>query len=269
MALFAWSLNSQGQDPQQPKTSSRPQKESFAETRKSFEVTCAGCHGLDGRGGERGPDIATRPEVLRLSDDETLLVLQKGIPAAGMPAFGSLGSEKLKSLLNYLRTLQGKGDAAVISGNPQSGKTIFFGKARCSECHMVQGAGGFLGSDLSAYGLTRGAAEIRAAIANSSADVDPRRRIVAVTMRDGRRFTGLARNEDNFSLQLQSLEGAFHLLSKSEVARIEILSNSLMPADYGSTLSSSELDDLVGYLMTVARKNQSKGSKRQEEEDDE
>src|SRR6266849_6171477 len=34
-----------------------------AEASKTFAATCAGCHGLDGRGGERGPNIATRQEV--------------------------------------------------------------------------------------------------------------------------------------------------------------------------------------------------------------
>ncbi|HET8925726.1 MAG TPA: c-type cytochrome [Candidatus Acidoferrum sp.] len=267
VALFLCVWSSQAQFPQPAEKRPRPEKQSSIEGRKAFESTCAGCHGLDGRGGERGPDISARPDVLQLSDTETLQYLQKGNPAAGMPAFGSLGSEKLKSLLTYLRTLQGKGDAEAVPGNPQSGKITFFGKARCSECHMINGLGGFLGSDLSTYSLTRGAGDTRSAITNASTDVDPPRRIVAVTMRDGRKFTGVARNEDNFSLQLQSVEGTFHLLSKSEVERIEILSNSLMPTDYGSTLSSSEVDDLVSYLISVARKNQSKGSKRREEDE--
>src|SRR5215831_9195377 len=35
-------------------------------SRQAFSSICASCHGLDARGGERGPDIATRPEVVRL-----------------------------------------------------------------------------------------------------------------------------------------------------------------------------------------------------------
>src|SRR4030081_2551948 len=33
-----------------------------------FASSCAGCHGLDGRGGERAPNIAGRPAVQQLSD---------------------------------------------------------------------------------------------------------------------------------------------------------------------------------------------------------
>src|SRR5256885_9825619 len=39
----------------------------------------------------------------------------------------------------------------------------------------------------------------------------------SVTTREGLQFTGIARNEDNFSLQLQSLDGAFHLFAKSDL----------------------------------------------------
>ena len=59
-----------------------------------FESVCATCHGLDGRGGERGPNVATRAEVQQLSDADTLRILQAGIPAAGMPAFSALGVPK-------------------------------------------------------------------------------------------------------------------------------------------------------------------------------
>jgi putative heme-binding domain-containing protein len=249
----------------------RPQDQSSAAGRTTFESTCSGCHGLDGRGSERGPDISAKAEVLRLSDTETLRVLRNGIPAAGMPAFGSLGSARLKAVLRYLRKLQGTGGAAAVLGNPQRGQAVFFGKAGCSECHSINGTGGFLGSDLSAYGLTPSAAEIRDAIANPSPEADLRRRTVAVTLRDGRTFSGLARNEDNFSLQLQSPDGTFHLLRKSEAERIEVLPKPLMPTDYGSTLLPAELDDLVSFLMMVGRNGTSRqgtGSRKQKEQDE-
>ena len=60
--------------------------------RKLFESSCATCHGLDGRGAERGPNIATRPSVRRLSDAEVLMILRNGRPNSGMPALGALGA---------------------------------------------------------------------------------------------------------------------------------------------------------------------------------
>lgn len=221
--------------------------------RKAFESVCASCHGLDGRGGERGPNIATRAAVQQLSDEETLHVLRSGIPAAGMPAFSALGVPRIKAVMAYLRILQGGGKAAPISGDAQRGKLLFFGKGGCAKCHMISGAGGFIGADLSSYASNGSAEEIRAAIVDPNKDLDPRERTVLVTTREGRQITGVARNEDNFSLQLQSLDGTLHLLSKADLDQLEFLPRSLMPADYGSTLSSGEIDDLVSYLVRTAR----------------
>ena len=224
-----------------------------AEGRRMFESLCATCHGLDGRGAERGSNVATRAEVQQLSDADTLRILQAGIPVAGMPAFSALGVPKLKAVMAYLRILQGGSKVASIPGNPQRGKSLFFGKAGCANCHMINGSGGFLGADLSSYGSNVSIEEIRSAITDPDKDLDPRSRTVLVTTREGRQFTGIARNEDNFSLQLQSLDGTFHLLAKSDLQHLEYQPKSLMPSDYGSVLSASELDDLVSYLIRTAQ----------------
>ena len=242
-----------------------------ADGRKLFDSVCATCHGLDGRGGERGPNIATRPEVQQLSDEETLRILQAGIPVAGMPAFSALGVPKLLAVMGYLRILQGGSKVASIPGDPQRGKSLFFGKAGCVNCHTINGAGGFLGADLSSYGSNVSIEEIRSAITDPDKDLDPRSRTVLVTTREGRQFTGIARNEDNFSLQLQSLDGTFHLFAKSDLEHLEYQPKSLMPSDYGSVLSASELDDLVSYLIRTAqatKQTQALGTNSKPEEED-
>jgi cytochrome c oxidase cbb3-type subunit 3 len=218
-----------------------------------FESVCASCHGLDGRGAERGPNIATRAVVLQLSDEEILHVLRSGIPVAGMPAFSAMGAPKIKAVMAYVRILQGGGKGGSTRGDSQRGKLLFFGKADCAKCHMINGSGGFIGADLSSYGSNGSAEEIRAAILDPNKDLDPREKTVDVTNTEGRQFTGIVRNEDNFSLQLQSLDGTFHLFSKADLPQLEYLPKSLMPADYGSVLSSVEIDDLVSYLVRSAR----------------
>lgn len=170
-----------------------------------------------------------------------------------MPPFDSLGSLKLKALLAYLRSLQGRGTVVALPGDPRAGKSLYFGKARCSECHMVQGAGGFLGRDLTAYGATLSATDIRSNIVRSGESANKANKTAVATLHDSRKFTGVIRNEDNFSIQLQSLDGSFHFLKRSDIAKLDYLPEPIMPADYGSTLKPAELDDLVSYLMTAAR----------------
>jgi cytochrome c oxidase cbb3-type subunit III len=236
------------------------------EARQVFESICAGCHGLDGRGGERGPDIATRPQVVQLSDAEILEILRTGRPAAGMPPFEAFGNAKLRGLLEYLRTLQGKGTAAALPGDARNGKALFFGKARCSECHMVRGAGGFIGRDLSVYGAALSPADVRSNIVRPATSPSRANKTAVVTMRDSHKFSGVIRNEDNFSIQLQSFDGVFHFLQRADVAQTEFLPEPLMPADYATTLKPAELDDLVNYLISVAKTGQARNSA---EEDDE
>jgi len=253
LIFLAWALHLRAQDFRDAKDRAAAQDQAVSDGRRIFEATCAGCHGLDGRGAERGPDIATRPEVVRLNDAEILKILENGKPASGMPPFASFGAVRLQSLLAFLRRLQGKDNAAAVTGDAKRGKTVFFGAAHCSQCHMVNGAGGFIGSDLSKYGATLSAREIHDAIAKPREDADPRRKITVVTARNSEKFTGVIRNEDNFSLQLQTFDGAFHLFTKSQLAQIEVLPKPVMPADFGTTLSAEQLDDLVAYLVSVSR----------------
>ena len=70
---------------------------------------------------------------------------------------------------------------------------------------------------------------------------------------DGQRWEGIVRNEDNFSLQLQSTDGAFHFFSKADLKAIERSQGSIMPSDYGSRLSKTQLNDLVSYLLSVGK----------------
>lgn len=247
------------QDAQKSAAKGPPAATSPSAGQQLFESTCAPCHGLDGRGGERAPDIATRPEVTRLSDQALLKILREGIPEKGMPPFAALGPAKLSALLSFVQSLQGKGTAPPVAGNTVRGKELFWGKAGCSSCHMVNGAGGFLGRDLSNYGENHSMTEIRAVIVKPEITVGTRGHVAEVTAKDGNSYSGLVRNEDNFSLQLQSLDGTFHLFSKSDLAAINYRQESLMPADYGSKLSAAELDALAAYLASIARMKQKRG----------
>jgi cytochrome c oxidase cbb3-type subunit III len=224
----------------------------------TFENVCAGCHGLDGHGGERGPDIASRREVVRKSDADLVLVLKEGRVSAGMPAFGAYGEEQLLALVAYLRSLQGGGLQRAPAGDPTAGKALFSGKAKCSECHMVEGKGGFFASDLSAYANLKTADDLRAAIVTPNRNRDPRTGPVRARMADRTVLTGMPRNEDNFSLQLLTPDGTLHLLNKATIVELTRLGGSAMHSDYGRTLSAREIDNLIGFLQQVASSRSAK-----------
>jgi putative heme-binding domain-containing protein len=220
--------------------------------KQTFESICASCHGLNGRGGERAPDIATRRSIVRMADSQLLKVLHDGKPQTGMPAFAALGDAKLSELLNYVRTLQGKRTVAIVnSASAGYGKEIYTSKAGCPACHMVNGTGGFLGPDLSDYGANHSADDIRKSILSAEGRPAPHKALARITTKEGQKVSGLVRNEDNFSLQLQSLDGAFHLLQKKDVAEFTWAPSPVMPDDYDMKLNKEELDQLVAYLSSL------------------
>jgi cytochrome c oxidase cbb3-type subunit 3 len=221
--------------------------------KQTFSSSCAGCHGLDGRGGERAPNIAGSAKVQHLSNAEIATIISKGIPSMGMPAFHSFSPAKVQAVVSYLRVLQGHEKAEQLPGNPDRGKAIFFGKGDCSSCHMVQGQGGFIGPDLSAYSSNRSVKEVLSAIVDPATNSDWKRKAATATTRDGATVSGSVRNEDNFSVQLQTADGAFRFFSKSDLQSLEYQDHPVMPVDYAQKLSHGELDDVASYLVSLGR----------------
>ena len=237
---------------QQKRSSFHRNETSSAVGKNVFNSSCAGCHGLDGRGSDKAVNISSTARTRHLSDAELLGIILNGVPGTGMPGFRTLTSSQVHAVVAYLRSLQGKTEARSLPGDPKRGKEVFFGKGECANCHMVSGQGGFLGPDLSAYGSSASAEAIRGEIVRSQRIPARGYRRAAVVTADGNRFEGLIRNEDNFSVQLQTADGSFHFFQKSELRNFDRLEPSLMPTHYGERLSAGELDDLVSFLLAAS-----------------
>ena len=217
-----------------------------------FATNCSGCHGSDGRGGERAPNIATARNVASLSDSELANFVRNGVPGSGMPAFGFLGDEGVGNVVAFLRQLQGKSPTAKVSGDDAAGRSLFFGSAGCSECHTMHGQGGFIASDLSDYGNGIAFDRIRAAIIEPETFVTPGSEVVEVVTATGENLLGVLRAENNFTVVLQLQNGRYRRLTKASLKKFTHTRHSLMPADYKSRLSPKEVDDIVSYLVRSA-----------------
>jgi cytochrome c oxidase cbb3-type subunit III len=237
-----------------------------------FDSNCGSCHGSDGRGGEHGPDIATDPDVQRLADSDLIAIAKNGVPGTGMPAFGWLGQGKLTAIVQYLRTLQGRQVDIKLPGDPKGGEALFYGKARCSECHMVNGKGGFIGSDLSLYGADESAGQIRSVILDPERNLPTQKKATTVVTHTGQKFTGMLKVDDNFSVSIQTMDGGFLFFQKSQLTQIDLGSHSLMPVNYGSMLNGEQINDLVSYLLHVGSENSKRSptqSSKSDRDDDE
>jgi cytochrome c oxidase cbb3-type subunit 3 len=198
-------------------------------------------------------------------DRELAGIIRYGISGAGMPAFSSLKQQEVAEVVAYLRILQGRGDIVKLPGDPKQGEALFFGKAQCSDCHMVNGKGGFIGSDLSFYGADATPDRMRAIILDPDKNLPADQKATTVVTSTGQRVTGMLRLNNNFSVSLQTLDGTFHFLPKSELAQVDIGSRSLMPA---STLNSKEVDDLISYLLNTGTENATHSPEHSAKSDD-
>jgi cytochrome c oxidase cbb3-type subunit 3 len=225
--------------------------------RSVFELRCSTCHGLDGLGGEHAPDIIRGTEVRTLSEQALLNLIHDGIPQRGMPGFSDMGAEDSGAVVAYLRFLQetphgnsqGASVGTSLSSDPVRGRDLYFGKGGCSACHEITERGQFIAEDLAEFVRDHQVGEIREAILNPTGS--PQDAATAVA-RDGRKFSGMIRNEDNASLQLQGGDGRFYLLMKSSLVSVQRKTGNPMPVDYGQRLNATELDDLIGYILREA-----------------
>jgi cytochrome c oxidase cbb3-type subunit III len=232
-----------------------------------FGSNCAACHGIDGKGSERAPNIADSATVRGMTRVQVFQIIQNGMPGTGMPSFHTLSSAQIDALVTHLRTLGGPQKSEQLPGDPVTGKTLFTGKAGCAQCHMVAGEGGFIATDLSEYGRIHSPEEIRTAIVSPGTIRGGSLRLANITLHNGEKYTGRVRNEDNYSIQLQTLDGTFHFVSRADVENLAYDSKPLMPPDYGSMLSTKEINDLVSYLMNAAGGSQKKRAAKNEDED--
>jgi len=171
-------------------------------------------------------------------------------------------------MVAYLRTLQGRGKELVLPGDPERGRTLFFGKANCAQCHSVAGQGGFFASDLATYSGKLDADALRTRVTSPDRGLDPRRGLVRVVLSDGSELTGAVRNENNFSIQMQTPDGTFHLLTKAGLRSQTYTKASGMPLDYGTTLTTGELNDLVSFLLRAVSERIEESAKWIHEDDD-
>src|SRR5271165_5664545 len=235
-----------------------------------FRINCALCHGLGAHGGGRGPDLTRAQKKHAHSDAELFQVISNGIPGTVMPANGTNGQgvgmtdEEIWQIITYIRSVEVKAPS-VSAGSAAHGKELFYGDANCSLCHMVEGRGGRLGPELTAVGGSR----TRAAIIDSVRN--PSRRLawglteatkefpqeyesVTVVTADGKKITGVALNEDSFSVQMIDGGEQIYLLDKDKLRSFSKSRESMMPTYNADFLSDKDLDDIVAYLVSVAAK---------------
>jgi putative heme-binding domain-containing protein len=87
-------------------------------------------------------------------------------------------------------------------------------------------------------------------IAEPNALINPDAIGYTVTMKDASTVVGTRLAETEAELQIAQVGGAVAKLSKKEIAKVEPMTVSLMPAGLDKALTAEELRDLMTYLLS-------------------
>jgi cytochrome c oxidase cbb3-type subunit 3 len=220
--------------------------ETVAEGHTIFNQTCTTCHGMDGSEGERAPALVGERRFFRLSEAALYDTIKLGIPGTGMPAL-NIPDDSIWKVVVFIRAMRSSASEVDVPGNVAHGREIFVGKGRCVECHMLDGKGGTLGPDLSNIG-----AQITLKRLNESLTVEGPipagyQPVKVVTLK-GQTVEGIAKNQDDFSIQLLDNQNQLHLLDRAELKSVDEPQTSLMPHNYDKVLSTDEYNDLLAML---------------------
>jgi putative heme-binding domain-containing protein len=234
-----------------------------------FRQECVFCHGVAARGGMRGPDLTTGSWTHGGSDADVARTITDGVPGTAMAA-NKLTRDEVWQIVAYLRTVQQPVVAAA--GDRARGETLFFGTARCSTCHIVNGRGGRLGPELSSVGSARSRAYLVDSIRQPNKQLTQSRAfgenvkydtVTAVTA-DGRTIVGVPMNEDTFTVQLMDSSERIHTFDKKALKSFRHENRSLMPAYDASRLPNDDLDNVVAYLQSLRTSPDRKGGSHED-----
>ena len=154
-----------------------------------------------------------------------------------------------KAYSKYQRMITEK---TVETGNSINGEKIF--QNTCGSCHKMYGKGGNIGPDLT--GSNRGSIDyLLFNVLNPSGEIQEDYKLVVVTTRDGRTYSGNVVSENTRQLTMRVVGQDAVLINKSDIQSREVMPSSLMPIGLFDNLKESEVLDLVKYLRTMEKKN--------------
>ncbi len=141
-------------------------------------------------------------------------------------------------------------------GDSAAGERLFFHPrvASCYRCHEYEGRGAAVGPALTTFGRGASRERILQSILEPSKEIAPHYVPWILTTTDGRTLTGLYIGEEVDGTQrFVDAQGKLFKLHPREIEAREAAKQSIMPADFGRTLTDAELRDLAAFLLQPAK----------------
>ena len=135
-------------------------------------------------------------------------------------------------------------------GNPARGEALY-GRLQCGSCHVIGGAGGLAGPDLSAIGVTAPIDYLTESLLKPEQAVKDGYTLVRIVHTDGSIATGNLMGETEADVLVRDAAGQVERIPKSRIRTREIIPGSLMPAGLTASLDRDEFVDLVAFLSAL------------------
>ena len=213
-----------------------------------YTARCSVCHGAQGDG-IGGVNLRSGKYRNAITDRDLAGFIRAGSQAAGMPPF-ALDDTEMAGIIAYLRNMNSFDAATVKTGNVARGRAVFEGKGACTKCHRVGRLGSHVAPNLTDIGSVRSAGSIQRSLLEPTSQMMPINRPVRLVTKDGTVINGRRLNEDTYSIQVMDDHERLHSLRKDDLREFTIAKTSPMPS-YKGTLTSEELSDLLGYLLSL------------------
>src|SRR5262245_28441271 len=215
---------------------------------KLYASRCITCHGAQGDA-IGGVNLRSGKFRKAVTDRDLATFIRAGSQSAGMPPF-ALDDTDMAGIIAYLRNMNTFDTATVKTGDVARGRAIFEGKGNCVTCHRSGRTGSHVAPDLTDIGSIRSAGSIQRSLLDPNSQMMPINRPVRLVMKDGTIVNGRRLNEDTYTVQVIDDKERLRSILKSDVRELTISKTSPMPS-YSKTLTSDELADLLGYLLSL------------------
>jgi putative membrane-bound dehydrogenase-like protein len=186
-----------------------------------------------------------RPDVPAYVARQLRRVVGSGFVEVWGPIDALAAGEQAAEYNRYRKLLT---DKALASASAQKGRVLF--TRTCGSCHKMYGEGGNIGPDIT--GSNRGNVEyLLSNILDPSGEIQDDYKLVVVTTRDGRTYSGNISGENERQLTLRVVGQEAVVVNKSDIQSREVTPVSMMPTGLFKTLTDTEILDLVKYLRSV------------------
>ena len=214
-----------------------------------YAARCVTCHGAQGDA-IGGVNLRSGKFRNAVTDNDLARFIRAGSPAAGMPPF-ALDNAEMAGIIAYLRNMN-TFDTATREGRRRRRAAARSSKARAAASRATASAASARGwrPTLSDIGSQRSPGSLQRSLLDPTSQMMPINRPVRLVKKDGTVINGRRLNEDTYSIQVMDDSERLHSILKADLREFTISKTSPMPS-YKDTLSSDELADLLGYLLSL------------------